>query len=429
MGAIHSLYHLHRLYRRLTWPEEKIERLRHLKLTSLLSYCYHNIPYYQDQFKTLGAEPGDFKTVNDLSNFPILDKETLRDRWEEFHDPLAGRENWIHYRSSGSTGIPLELWYHPAERLRMGFTVTRELQYNGMKPWHRIVNVTEPRHSGPKNKWYHRLGFMNEKFLSVYDKSDLNLSKLTEIKPHVIIGFPSILMLIGQELSSNKSISWRPQLLFTLAEVLTPEDRLLMKRLWGTEPIDFYGANEVGHIAFQCSLRQGYHINVDSVHLELLSGQQPVSPGDRGEVVVTNFDLRIMPIIRYRVGDIARTMREKCSCGCRFPLLQEVAGRSDGFIIGDGGRVFSALEISLMLKSIEGIRQFRLIQNSANSIKVEWIPSTEASSQESQIRATLEERLGPQMKIEVRIVNDIPREQSGKIRSVISELPNPFWEN
>jgi len=427
VGALSSLYHLSRLRKRLYWPVERIKALRREKLRELLRYCYDRIPYYREQFRRIGAEPEDFRSPEDLVKFPILDKETLRDRAEDLLDPNADRSGWIKYRSSGSTGIPLELWYTPQERLRMGFTVTRELIYNGLKPWYRLVNITEPRHSAPKNRWYHRLGVMNEQFLSVYEKSSLNLARLREIKPDLLIGFPSVLLLIGSELSADRTIGWRPKLLFTLAEVLTPEYREALTRQWGAEPIDLYGANEVGHIAFQCSKRGGYHINLDSLHVELMAGGEPVAAGERGEVVVTNFDLRVMPILRYRVGDVARRIAGVCPCGCRFPMLDQIAGRSDGFIIGADGTLFSALEVSLLLKPIYGLAQYRLIQEERGKILVEWVATKDDRSPENEIRRRLHERLGEETAIETRRVVEIPREKSGKIRTVISKLSHPYW--
>lgn len=281
MGAVDSLYHLYRLGRRLRWPPERLEELRWRKLQDLLQYCFKHIPYYRRQFDAIKAQPRDFQKPEDLAAFPILEKETLRDQAEEFLNPALDRSDWIRYRSSGSTGIPLELWYTPAERLRMGHTVTRELLFNGLSPYHRLVNITEPRHSSPKNRWYHRLGLMNEQFLSVYDQSHLNLARLMEFQPQAIIGFPSVLMLMGREMEKAEN-PLRPKLLFTLAEVLTAQDRVLLQKLWGVDPIDLYGANEVGHIAFQCSQRRGYHINLDSLHVEILQGDRPTKMGIAG---------------------------------------------------------------------------------------------------------------------------------------------------
>ncbi len=426
MKALHSAYHLWRLRRRLFWSPDRLETLRRCKLRRLLDYCYHHIPYYREQFRRLGAEPGDFKKPEDLETFPILEKETLRDRADEFVDPKADRNGWIEYRSSGSTGIPLALWYLPDERLRMGFTVTREFLHNGLKPWYRMVNITEPRHSAPKNRWYHRLGIMDERFLSVYDGAELNLEKLLEIRPHLLIGFPSVLMLIGDRLR-RRGAGWNLKLLFTLAEVLTPTDREVLKELWGIEPVDLYGANEVGHIAFQCGRRGGYHINVDSLHVELIRSGKPVLPGERGEVVVTNFDLRVMPIIRYRVGDVAQFSDGFCSCGCRFPMLQGIAGRSDGFIVGAGGEPFSALEVSLLLKGISGVGKYRLIQETPEEVTVEIVRIAPTAHPEEEIKRILRQRLGSEMKVTVREVPEIAPEKSGKIRSVVSRLPHPFW--
>jgi len=425
MGAVDSLYRLHRLRRRLRWPPEKLEALRRRKLQDLLQYCFKHIPYYRRQFDEIKAQPEDFQRPEDLSAFPILEKETLRDQAEEFLNPALDRSGWIQYRSSGSTGIPLELWYTPAERLQMGHTVTRELLFNGLLPHYRLVNITEPRHSSPKSKWYHRLGLMNEQFLSVYDQSRLNLAKLLEFQPQAIIGFPSVLMLIGREMEKvGKPL--RPKLLFTLAEVLTAQDRVLLQKQWGVHPLDLYGANEVGHIAFQCSHRRGYHINVDSLHVEILQGDRPAKMGDRGEVVVTNFDLRVMPILRYRVGDVAIRVEGSCSCGCSFPLLGEIAGRSDGFITGCDGQLFSALEISLLLKPLSGVRQYRLVQDRPGSLSVEWVAKDDSVQPEAQMRNLLSARLGEKMEITLRIVDEIRPEKSGKIRTVISSLPRPF---
>ena len=429
MGALHSIYHLDRLRRRLFWPDSKLETLRKKKLADLFEYCYRRIPYYQRKFKEIDAAPGDFCSLEDLARFPILDKETLRDQADEFVDPDADRSDWIRYRSSGSTGIPLELWYTPQERLRMGFTVTRELLHAGLKPWYRMANITEPRHSAPRNRWYHRLGLMNEQFLSVYDESGLNLTRLREIKPQLLTGFPSVLMVIGDELNKLEREFWRPQLLFTLAEVLTNEDRQILNEQWGTHPIDLYGANEVGHIAFQCPQRRGYHINLDSLYVEILVGNSPGELGERGEVVVTNFDLRVMPIIRYRVGDVAQRIEGNCPCGCRFPMLGHIAGRSDGFILGAEGKPFSALEVSLLLKPVEDVKQYRLLQEKQGEVFVEWVATDQGSAPGDEIHRILSERLGSNTQIETQRVAEIPREKSGKIRTVISSLPNPFGRN
>jgi len=426
MGAIHSLYTLRRLRQRLYWSEDQIEELRARKLRALLEHCYHRIPFYQEHFKKLGATPKDFHTPDDLIHLPIVEKSQLRDHPEEFFDVQADKSELMRYSSSGSTGIPLELWYHPGERQRMGFTMTREFLFHGLKPYQRLVTVTEPRHSTPKNRWYHRLGIMNEKFLSIYDPPEENLDSMLRVDPHLLIGFPSVLLLIGREMQKRNGKQLRPRWLFTVAEVLTNQYRDALTEQWGVAPIDVYGSNETGHIAFQCSQRSGYHINVDSVHVEVVANDKPVKIGGRGEIVVTNFDLRVMPIVRYRVGDVVQLLPKKCSCSCQFPLLGEIAGRSDGFIVGSGGKLFSALEVSFLLHTLKGILHYRILQPDANKIIVEWVPRDSNVDVSGDIESALKPSMGDWVNIEIKKVAEIPREKSGKIRSVISSLPSPY---
>jgi phenylacetate-CoA ligase len=267
---------------------------------------------------------------------------------------------------------------------------------------------------------------MNEQFLSVYDESELNLKRLREMRPHVLVGFPSVLMVIGEELNKRETLSWRPKLLFTLGEVLTNEDRQILTAQWRTRPIDLYAANEVGHIAFQCPGAQGYHINLDSVHVEILAGERPAKLGERGEVVVTNLDLRVMPIVRYRLGDVSYKIEGNCPCGCRFPMLGRITGRSDGFIRGADGKAFSALEVSLLLKPVQGIKRYRLLQDSKEQVCLQWVAAEKNPAREEEIRKILSARLGSNIQIEIQRVAKIPKERSGKIRSVISSLPHPF---
>jgi len=112
-----------------------------------------------------------------------------------------------------------------------------------------------------------------------------------------------------------------------------------------------------------------------------------------------------------------------------LPLLGPIAGRSDGFVVGADGKLYSALETSLLLHPISGVKHYRLIQEDPGQVCVEWVPKSPDSAAENEIRRVLERHLGAETRIETRRVREIPREKSGKIRSVISTLAHPFIEN
>ncbi len=73
--------------------------------------------------------------------------------------------------------------------------------------------------------------------------------------------------------------------------------------------------------AFECKAHSGYHINNDHVIMEFLKNGKDVNPGESGEVVITGLSNYTMPLIRYKLGDIAVPIKEKCSCGRGFHCL------------------------------------------------------------------------------------------------------------
>ena len=37
-----------------------------------VQYAYDNVPFYQKSFKDAGVEPGDLKTLEDITKFPFV---------------------------------------------------------------------------------------------------------------------------------------------------------------------------------------------------------------------------------------------------------------------------------------------------------------------------------------------------------------------
>ncbi|HUJ77019.1 MAG TPA: AMP-binding protein, partial [bacterium] len=69
-----------------------------------------------------------------------------------------------------------------------------------------------------------------------------------------------------------------------------PATRDRIEALWGAQAFDHPGASEVGAYGFSCSARCGVHVNEAEFIAEVLDPetQQPVAPGQPGELVITN---------------------------------------------------------------------------------------------------------------------------------------------
>jgi aspartate 1-decarboxylase len=117
----------------------------------------------------------------------------------------------------------------------------------------------------------------------------------------------------------------------TSGETLSLEQRETIERFFGCAVFDRYGGVEFNNVAQECREHNGLHIFSDLVYAEVLSTEnEPVKPGEVGELVITDLRNHYMPFIRYRTGDLAVQSDRKCPCGRGLPLLERIEGRSFG---------------------------------------------------------------------------------------------------
>ena len=109
-------------------------------------------------------------------------------------------------------------------------------------------------------------------------------------------------------------------------EGITDGTRAELERYWGAPLCMKYASTEAATIlAFECTHRVGYHVNEFDFYVEVAA---PDAEG-YGEVVLTTVNRRVMPLIRYRTGDVARWVPGPCPCGLPFRRLSPLRGRLD----------------------------------------------------------------------------------------------------
>jgi phenylacetate-CoA ligase len=152
---------------------------------------------------------------------------------------------------------------------------------------------------------------------------------------------------------------------FTTAEKLYPQQRLVIGRVFGCRVYDLYGSSEVQNIAAECPHGR-MHVSADFVVLEV------EKPGVAPPLILTSLWNYAMPFIRYRNEDCANLSEERCTCGNHFPLMTlDVARVSDNFVLPDGRVVHGEFFTHLMYGS-EGIRTFQFHQTAPDHIRL-WV--------------------------------------------------------
>ncbi len=127
----------------------------------------------------------------------------------------------------------------------------------------------------------------------------------------------------------------------------------------GIRALNNYGLTEMAGpgVSFECSEAPGgLHINEDHYIAEIIDPVtlEPVSYGQKGELVFTSIRRRAMPLLRYRTKDITSLTREECPCGRTFVKMDRIIGRTDDMLIINGVNVFPS-QIESLLMDIEEV--------------------------------------------------------------------------
>jgi len=175
--------------------------------------------------------------------------------------------------------------------------------------------------------------------------------------------------------------------------------------------------------------RQGLHLFIDHVFLEIIKQGTPAQPGEAGGIVVTDLDNYAMPFIRYRNDDVGAWSEKECPCGRNLPLLERIYGRTSDFVVDKNGVLYPGINLMRSLRPVAAnghIRQFQIIQPEKGRIDLLAVPgaSVNQSADELLLRDALKEEFSQAMDIRIYWVEDIPSEPSGKTRFIKSQAPN-----
>ncbi len=421
---ISSLFLLNKLKRNLLLRREQLEQIQLRKFQMLVAYAYDNVPYYRSLFDLSGFAPSELKTIDDAVRIPVTSKLKLRSlNKDEILAKGIESDMCIEDVTSGSTGIPLHVYFTKKDYIIRSLIFIRTFMETGYKLTDRQAIVCDTRFVTNKKRWFQRMGIMRKGYIPVQLDLEKQLKIMRDFNPDYIHGYPLSISLIAEEMIRRGIDDIRPRMVCTGAELVSKRTRDTINNAFGVDMRDTYATIESGLIAWECPAHEGYHINIDSVVLEFLKDGRAALPGESGKVVVTNLHSFAMPIIRYELGDICIPSDGVCSCGNDLPLMKIIEGRVDDMVCTPAGKVVSPNSITNAMEAVEGVRQFRVIQENEETLLVKLVKGKGYTLETPRITSRiLNELVGEDVKVEVEIVSEIPRELTGKIRAVISKV-------
>jgi phenylacetate-CoA ligase len=436
----HDAWRRFKLLQQNQWlPYEQIAELHWRKLKDLLVFAQREIPFYHDLWREHDVDVRRFTVPEDMASLPVVTKKDLIAGVRDSRFPLPERGEYQMVQTSGTTGprfqIPLRLEdfqqkyasylrQHYVTGWRLGLR-SAALHYSGHMEFagrysgrddrdthvaikrlayrfahrRRLLKPYWERYSGNDSfacAWYEELRRWRPYLLETMDFNIIDLANYIEENDLPPLSIPKMIVL-G---TLNSGLLER------------------LQRLFSTEIFDRYGPHEIEGVAFACSEHRGMHIAHDAVRVEFLDDNyRAAAPMEVGHVVLTDLDTRLMPLIRYQIGDLGFFEEEPCRCGRGFPLMGELEGRTIDLFELKTGRKVPPARVNAVLQDEPAVKLFQVVQHADNTISVNIVPDQKRYSETARQRVTknLVELLGPDEQMSINLVDKVQLEPNGKV--------------
>ncbi|NMC75604.1 MAG: phenylacetate--CoA ligase family protein [Geobacteraceae bacterium] len=311
-----------------------------------------------------------------LRDFPIIDKQTIRKRLDDFLTGPPYRR--LRATSGGSTGTPFVFY--------MDRFITRQVEKAFIfDQWSRvgyrfgdaIFNLRG--RTPPTGRFLHHDRLFNIHFASSFNLTAQSVgdyvNAINQLRPRFLHGYPSTMYQLAALMeSSGRRLSFQPRAVFCGSEKLFPYQRAKIESVFDCRAYHWYGHSECLALGGACEHSDTLHFYPQYGFTELLpSGVTDERGRELFEIVATGFNNPVMPLIRYRTGDYAvPSASQACRCGRNYLLIDEVVGRQQEFIVDAKDSLISATSLIFgqHYAAFAGLESIKLHQKRPGEIDV-----------------------------------------------------------
>lgn len=420
-------------------PLNEIQKIQWNRLKELLEYIYTSSVFYSDNFKSVNLKPQNINSYEDFLRLPIVNKKILKKNYDRIISKGSRKEDYTKSYTAGSTGEPFSFLLdnkreNPStsasfllnkESIGINpFKKTNELMIKA-EPINEIKNLYQPN----KRVLVHGLKyyFISETFgIKSLDIKKENINVIKSIIENnnieVIYGYSSNIFYLAK-LFKMHNIDVNIKYAIPIAEGLIKQQKNFITDTFNCRLYMDYGASECMRMGFECNQHDGYHMDIYNYFFEYLDdNDEPCKTGENSNIIVTNLNNYIFPLVRYYIGDQCILSNEKCSCGINYPLVSQITGRESDIIKTPLNDEISLSNFAAFLEYLdEYIIQYQfIVDEKAKEIILKIIP-TQKFKQETigEIKRKILELINHSMNIKIELVEKIPFEKHGKTKSLI----------
>jgi len=410
-----------------TMPREQLAALQLEKLQAMLAEIYGQNKFYTAKFKQVGFHPGDLKSLDDLHYLPLTTKQELSEdqaaqgfSGANLTYPLSAYTRF--HQTSGTTGQPLRVfdtaeswdwWGRCWGYVFRGAGLTADDIIFAAFSFGPFIGfwaaVEGARHIGAM-------------FVPGGGRSSAERLHLMEATHSTALCCTPTYALHLLEVAREHEIDLRALNIRATVHAgepgaNVPATKQRIESGWSAKCYDHAGASEVGAHSFECQVQpNGIHVIESEFIVEALDPTtgQPVAPGQKGELVITNLGRWGFPVIRYRTGDAVVFNEARCACGRTFLRLEGgVIGRVDDMITIRGVNIFPSA-IENLVRAYEVVDEFRVTASKRGeldelTIEVELVDGADEEAISGAMAQSISQTLALRPTIMVVPRNTLPR--------------------
>ncbi len=343
---------------------QEIQELQLQRLKHIVNVCYERIPFYRNQFDSIGLKPSHINTLKDIQNIPFTTAEDLKENYP-FGMLAVDRKDIVRlHGSSGTTGKPKIVGYTKNDIDMWSEVVARVICAAGVVP-EDVAQIAfgYGLFTGGFGLHYglEKVGSMVVPLSS--GNTERQLMLMEDFATTVLISTPSYGLYLADEMEKRSIDKSKLKLRLALfgGEGHTEAMRAKIEKQLGILATENYGLSEIigPGVSGECIYQNGMHIAEDHFLPEIIDPDtlEPLEIGEKGEMIFTSLTKEGSPVLRYRTRDITWLDDTPCECGRTSIRMAKVQGRTDDMLVIRGVNVFPS-QIESVVMSTKEIEPF-----------------------------------------------------------------------
>lgn len=414
------------------WKHGQVREYQIIALREILKLAHEKTEFYRGAFAVAGFHPGDLKSLDDMNQLPTIDKQLVVENVLDMCTRSV-RGSDVDYGSTGGTsGAPLHFYLNAGRSAIEYAYLTTSWERAGYRLGMPMAVLRGRSVRSDRSGFRHEYDpILGHHYYSNFHMTDANVKRYLDhigtLGPCMLHAYPSSAYVLAKSILGRGDHG--PQ---NICGVLLESENVYadqvrdIEEAFGVRTFSSYGHSEKLVLAAQCENTRNYHVWPTYGFFELLDEDgKPVStPGQEGEIVGTGFINTVMPFIRYRTGDWATYVGDRCEdCGREHIIIKDIKGRwPQGGLVAEDGSIVSMTALNVHDDTFINVREYQFHQSMPGKATLRIVPITSLNGDEQlRIITNMNKRLQGQVVLDLEICTELAKTGRGKQLRVIQK--------